>query len=116
MVPAPALGFRWVLVPGAKRAERTELTADWMIDHARSKSCWPRSRRYRSRSSRAAAAVRAWSSGAFLHRATGSRSVASHNLERTSGPMERFHRADPRQRDQKIDFSKGNFNEARAAM
>jgi hypothetical protein len=43
MVPAPALGFRWVLVPGAKRAERTELTADWMIDHARSKSCWPRS-------------------------------------------------------------------------
>ncbi len=32
MVPAPALGFRLVLVPGAKRAERTELTADWMID------------------------------------------------------------------------------------
>ena len=28
MVPAPALGFRSVLVPGAKRAE---LTADWMI-------------------------------------------------------------------------------------
>jgi hypothetical protein len=39
MVPAPALGFRSVLAPGAKRAERTELTADWMIDHARSKSC-----------------------------------------------------------------------------